>query len=138
MLDEATKKAVVTGMAPPELARRLKLNADRCNTYTHMKLQVLSYVKASLPTLKQGKEYDQEDWHIDHFGETAVGKGKSKGYGKGKKGNGGDELAPSISMLLDSSKFPIFSNFTSRHSSRCSPSSQSCQPWHRVQFSCSS
>ena len=33
MLNEATKKAVVTEMAPAQLATHLKLNADRYNTY---------------------------------------------------------------------------------------------------------
>ena len=37
MLNEATKKAIATDMAPPELATHLKLNAHRYNTYAQMK-----------------------------------------------------------------------------------------------------
>ena len=40
MLNEVTKKAIVTEKAPPEMATHLKLNADRYNTYVHMKWQV--------------------------------------------------------------------------------------------------
>ena len=50
MLNEATKKDIVIKMAPPELAPHLRLNADRYNTYTQMKWQVLSYVSLKLPS----------------------------------------------------------------------------------------
>ena len=36
LLNEATKKAIVTDMAPPELATHLKLNADRHTTDAQM------------------------------------------------------------------------------------------------------
>ena len=44
MLNEAIKRAIVTEMAPPQLATRLRLNADRQNTYGQMIWQVLRYV----------------------------------------------------------------------------------------------
>ena len=97
MLNEATKKAIVTEMAPPELATHLKLNADRYNTYALMRWQVLSHVNLKLPSqptsmwidhVEQGDDDDQEDWNIDYFGKTTKGKGKSMGKEKGKKGKG--------------------------------------------------
>ena len=49
MLNEATTKAFVTEMAPPELATHLRLNDNRYNTYAQMTWQVLSWVKLKLP-----------------------------------------------------------------------------------------
>ena len=96
-LNESTKKAIVTEMAPPEQATHLTLNADRYNTYAQMKRQVLSYVNLKLPSqptttwidnAEQGEEDDQENANIDDVGKTAKGKGKDNGKGKGKKGKG--------------------------------------------------
>ena len=48
MLDEATKKAIVTEMAPPEMATHLMPNADQYNAYAKMKWH--SYVILKLPS----------------------------------------------------------------------------------------
>ena len=58
MLNEATQKAVVIEMATPELATRLKLNADRYNTCAQMKWQV-SYVNVQLPMWSKEKEHER-------------------------------------------------------------------------------
>ena len=50
MVNEATKRAIVTEMSPPELAAHLKLNADRYNTYARMTWQVLRSVNLKLPS----------------------------------------------------------------------------------------
>ena len=99
MLNEATKTAIVTEMAPPELALHLKLNADRYNTTAQTKWLVLSSVNWKLPSqptsmwvhhVEQGEEHDQEDWNIYNCGRAAICKGKSKGKGRGLKGRGED------------------------------------------------
>ena len=48
MLNGATKKAVATERAPPELATHLRLNAARYNTNSQMIRQVLSCVNLKL------------------------------------------------------------------------------------------
>ena len=62
MLNEATKKAIVTEMAPPELATQLKLNADRYDTHAQMTWQVLSYVNLKLPSQPTTMWID----HVEH------------------------------------------------------------------------
>ena len=99
LLNQATKKAIVIEMVPPELATHLRLDADRYNTYAHMDMAgtQLCQLEVAKPATtmwidhaQQDEENDQEEWNIDYFGKTAKGKGKSKGKGKGKKGKGGD------------------------------------------------
>ena len=88
MLNEANKRAIVTEMAPQELATHLKLNADRYSTNASEMWQVVSHVNLKLPTqptsmwidhVEQGDDGDQEDWNVDYFGRTARGRARAKG-----------------------------------------------------------
>ena len=88
-MNEATKKATVSEMAPAGLAAHLKLDADRCSTYLQMEWQVVSYVNLKLPSHTRNlwtdhDDDDPEDWNIDHFGKTA--KVREQGMGKGRRG----------------------------------------------------
>ena len=71
MLNEATKKVIVTEMAPPELAVLLKLNADKYSTHAQMKWE-------------RDDEMEHEDTNIDFFGRPAKGNGKAEGKGNAK------------------------------------------------------
>ena len=76
-----SKKAIVTEMAPPELATHLKLNADRYNTCADQIRLPSQPTNLWIDHVEQGDDDDREDWNKDYFG---------KGKGRGKKGKGGD------------------------------------------------
>ena len=67
MLNDATKEAIVTKMAPPELGTHVKLNADRYDAYAQMTWQVLSYVNLKLPSQPTIMWID----HVEHCEKNA-------------------------------------------------------------------
>ena len=104
-LNEPTKKAIITEMAPEELSTHLRLNASKYATYDQMRWQVVNYVNLKLPTqpldmqidhVSEKPDYeqwteDQWDMPIDYI---TKGKSKGKGFGKNKgytKGKGKGE-----------------------------------------------
>ena len=57
--------AVVTKMAPPELATHLKLNAHRYTTYAQVKWQVVRSVNLKMPS----RHVDMRIGHVEQHGE---------------------------------------------------------------------
>ena len=86
MLNEATKKAMVTEMTPPDLATHLKLDADRHSTLRSD--EVSGGQLCELEIAEPAHEHvDRRSRVLEHtcFGKTAKGNGKSKGKGKTDK-----------------------------------------------------
>ena len=86
MLNEATKKAIVTNLAPPALPTHLRLNADRYTTYAEMKCQVVSYVDLKMSSQPMDMcihhvgphdDCEQVEDSIEYVGWNQTGRGKS-------------------------------------------------------------
>ena len=84
MLNDATKTVIVTEMAPPELAARLQLDADRYNTYGQMKWQVASCVNMKLPSQPTNMRIDYVE-QVDEEGSDTDTSGLNSTHACGER-----------------------------------------------------